>query len=101
MDRLDDAIERILYAIELRSETTLVTYGSAESTIVEHLLECVKCLGTHAERLAKALGTDGTDHKLLKSDGSIAMCTSVDDVHHRHGERVCVDATDVAVERYS
>ena len=43
---------------------------------------------------------DGTDHKLLESDRCVGVRTPVDDVHHRHGQRLGVRSADIAVERH-
>ena len=40
----------------------------------------------------------GANHEFLERDGSVGVAAAVDDVHHRHGECVCVRTADVTVE---
>ena len=98
LDSLDDAVESILGAVESGSETAFVTDCGRETTVLEHLLEVVEYLGTHADTLLEAACADGTDHELLEADGSVRVCTAVDDVHHGHGEAVGVATADIFVE---
>ena len=56
-------------------------------------------LGTHAKTFAERGSAHRTDHELLESDRSVRMRTAVDDVHHRHGQRLGIHTADVAVER--
>ena len=65
---------------------------------MEHLLEGVEDFGTHAETFAERGSTYGTDHEFLERDGSVGVRTTVDDVHHGHGEGEGVRATDITVE---
>ena len=65
---------------------------------MEHFLEVVEHLCTHADTFLEAACADGTDHELLEADGSVRVCAAVDDVHHRHGEAVSVASADIFVE---
>ena len=98
---MNDAVEGILNAVECGSETTLVTYSSAQAALLEQLGQCVEHLSTHANSLALVLGTYGTDHELLECDGSITVCTTIDDVHHGHGQHVSIGTTDVAIQGHT
>ena len=68
---------------------------------MEHLLEVVEHLGAHAQPLLERRCAHGTDHELLKCDGSVGVRTAVDDVHHRHGQRLGVRTADITVEGHA
>ncbi len=65
---------------------------------MKHLLEVVEHLGAHTDAFLEAACADRTNHELLEADGSVGVCAAVDDVHHGHGEAVCVAAADIFVE---
>ena len=58
-------------------------------------------LGTHAHGLDLGLGAHGTNHKLLESNGCVAVRTTVDDIHHGHGQHMSVGAADVAIQGHT
>ncbi len=68
---------------------------------MQHFLQIVEHLGTHAQGLLERRSTHGTDHELLECDGGIGVRTAVDDVHHRHGQRLGIRAADVTVEGHA
>ena len=101
MDRLDDRFDGVFRTVERRRESALVAHGRREAAFVKHLFQGVEHLGTHAHRFGEGAGADRPDHELLESDRCVGVRTAVDDVHHRHGQHVCVHAADVAVERHA
>ena len=66
---------------------------------MQHLLQGMEHLCSHAETFAERGRTHGTNHELLEGDGRIAVRATVDDVHHGDGHHVRVHPADVAVER--
>ena len=66
---------------------------------MQDLLERVVGLGAPAQRLGEGRRADRHDHELLEVDVVVGVRAAVEDVHHRHGQHVGVDAADVAVER--
>ena len=66
---------------------------------MQDLLEAVKDLGPHAQRLAEGRGAEGHDHEFLEVDVVVGVLAAVEDVHHRHGQVLGVGAAEVAVER--
>ena len=58
-------------------------------------------LCTHTDSLTEGGSTYGANHKLLECDGGIRVRTTVDDVHHRNGEALCVCTTNVAIEGHT
>ncbi len=65
---------------------------------MEHLLKIVEHLSAHTDTLLEAACADRTDHELLEADGSVRVCATVDNVHHRNRKTASVAATDVFVE---
>ncbi len=62
-------------------------------------LECVVHLGAPLQCLREAVCTDRQHHELLDVQGGVGVRSTVDDVHHRHGEGVCVRSAEVAEQR--
>jgi hypothetical protein len=56
-------------------------------------------LGAAAQPFGEARRADRHDHELLEIDRIVGMGTAVQDVHHRHRQRLRGDAADIAVER--
>src|SRR5690554_2433706 len=98
---LNDAVKRIFGTIQGRSKTPFITNGSTQIAIVQHLLQCMKNLSTHAQSLTETTRTNGTNHKFLKSNGCIGVRTAIDDVHHRNGQRFGIGSTNVSVQRHT
>ena len=99
LDSSHDSIQSILDTVEVRSETTLVTYSSRETASLQQLSEVVEYLSTHTYSLLDACSTNRTNHELLECDRSVRVCTTVNDVHHWERHCVAVATTDVAVQR--
>ena len=55
--------------------------------------------GAHAQAFGEGLGAARHDHEFLHVDGGVGVGAAVDDVHHRDGQDVGVEAAEVAVER--
>ena len=66
---------------------------------MEHFLEAMEAFGAHANRFAESFSTNGANHELLERDGRVRVGTTIDDIHHRHGEHLGVWTTDVFVKR--
>ena len=58
-------------------------------------------LDTPAQALSEARRADRHDHELLQIECVIGVHAAVDDVHHRHGQDVCVGAANLQVERHA
>ena len=94
LDGLDERLERILVAVEVRRIAALVAHAGGRDDLLEH----VEHFRAHTQRLGEALGADGHDHELL--DVNVAaggVCAAVEHVHHRHGQRLGV-AADVVIQ---
>ena len=100
LDGFDDAVESVFNAVEFRSETAFVTNGGAEAAALEHFLQCMEHFGTHAQAFAERGCAYRANHEFLERDGSVAVCATVDDVHHRDRQCVGVGSADVAIERH-
>ena len=88
LDSLHDAVESVVDTIELRSETTLVTYCCRKATAFEHFLESVEYFSTHSYTFSDAWSTYRANHELLERDRSVRVSTTVDDVHHRNRKNI-------------
>ena len=66
---------------------------------MQHALESVVDLGAPTQALGKARSTHGHDHELLEVNVIVGMHAAVEDVHHRCGQQMSVDAAQVLVQR--
>ena len=95
LNRRDKRLQRVLVAVEIRRIAALVAHAGRWN----YLLERVEHLGAHAQRLMEALRADRHYHELLnvhvRAGGVLA---AVENVHHRHGQSLGVDAADVVIQ---
>ena len=96
-DGLDDAVQRILHAVQLGRKAAFVAHGGAQAACLQYLLQGMEHLGPHAQPLAEGGSAHGAYHEFLESNGRVAMSTAVDDVHHGDRHHVGVCPADVAV----
>ena len=66
---------------------------------MQHALEGVVDLGAPTQALGKARGAHRHDHELLEVDVIVGMHAAVEDVHHRCGQQMSVDAAQVLAQR--
>ena len=52
-DGCDDRVQSIFCTFQIRSETTFITYGSAETAVFQYLLQCVEYFGTHSQTFSE------------------------------------------------
>ena len=97
LDSLNDRIQGIFNTIELRSETTLITYSCRQAALLQQFCQSVEYFCTHTNAFFDRRSTHWTNHKLLESNRSIRVCATVDDVHHWNGQRISVDTTDITI----
>ena len=97
LDGLHDAAQGILDAVEGWGKAALVAHGRAQAALLEQLLQGMKHLGPHAYGFFLARCAHGAYHEFLEGNGSIAVRTAVDDVHHGHGQHIGVGAAYIAV----
>ena len=66
---------------------------------MQHALEGVVYLGAPAQALGKARGAHRHDHELLEVNVVVGMHATVEDVHHRRGQQMGVNAAQVLIQR--
>ena len=96
---LGDVLERLGVSLEVGRKAALVAHAAAQAGLVQHALEGVVDLGAPAQALGKARGAHRHDHELLEVDVVVGVHAAVEDVHHRRGQQVGVDAAQVLVQR--
>ena len=95
LDGLDERLERVLVAVEVRRIAALVAHAGGRDDLLEH----VEHFRAHAQRLGEALGADGHDHELLNIDVAAGgVRAAVEHVHHRHRKGLGIAATDVVIQ---
>ncbi len=95
LDGLDERLERVLVAVEVRRIAALVAHAGSRDDLLKH----VEHFRAHAQRLGEALGADGHDHELLNIDVAAGgVCATVEHVHHRHREGLGIAAADVVIQ---
>ena len=81
-----------------RSKAAFVAHGGTQTLFMQHLLQRMEHLGTHAQPFLKRRCPHGTNHKLLKSNGSIGVRASVDDIHHGDRHHIGIGPTDISIQ---
>ena len=99
LDGLGDVLERLGIGLKVGGKAALVAHAAAQAGLVQHALEGVVDLGAPTQALGKARGAHRHDHELLEVDVVVGMHAAVEDIHHRCGQQVGVDATQVLVQR--
>ena len=99
LDGLGDVLERLGIGLEVGGKAALIAHAAAQAGLVQHALEGVVDLGAPAQALGKARSTHGHDHELLEVNVVVGMHAAVENVHHRCGQQVGVDAAQVLVQR--
>ena len=99
LDRFGDVLQCSAVVRQRRRKTAFVTKAGCEAGLLQHRLQGVVALGTGAQCFLECRGTDRGDHEFLDVDAAVGMCATIEDVHHRHRQGVCVRATEVAEQR--
>ena len=73
LDGLDERLERVLVAVEVRRVAALIAHTGGRNDLLEH----VEHFRAHAQRLGEALGADGHDHELLNIYSICSMCSTI------------------------
>ena len=84
---------------QVGGKSALVAHVGRVATVLQHLLQGMEDLGAHAQTVGKCFRSNGHDHEFLDVNLVVRVRTSVEDVHHRNGQCVCIDTTDIAVQR--
>ena len=61
----------------------------------------MKDLGTHAQCLRKGGRAQWHYHKLLKINSIIGMCTTIQNIHHGHGQDIRLQSTNITIQRHA
>ena len=93
---LHDEVQGCLGGFHGRRESALIAQAGGQSLVLDDLLQRVVHLGAHAQSLVERHGADGGDHEFLHVHTGIRVRATVEDVHHWHGQQVCVWSADVA-----
>ena len=99
LDRLEDMLDRIFIGVQIRSKSALVADRRRLSFLLEERLQSVKHLRRPAQRLTERGSPRRHNHELLRIHGVRCVRAAVEDVHHRHGQNVCLKAAEEAIER--
>ncbi|SHT23217.1 Uncharacterised protein [Mycobacteroides abscessus subsp. abscessus] len=97
--RLDggaDQVQRGPRPGDVGGKPALVAQAGGQALLLEHRLQRVVDLGAPPQGLLEARGTDRRHHELLHIHPGISMRATVEDVHHRHRQDVCVRPAQVA-----
>lgn len=98
LDGLGEEVERLLGALNIRGESTLVTdVGGVDAVLLlDDRLEGVVSFRAHLHGLVKVGGAGREDHELLEGERVAGVRSTVDDVHGRDREDVRgLDASEV------
>ena len=99
LDGLDNDLQGVLILLQIGGVAALVAHtGSGSAVLLQHSLQGVKHFGTAAQGLPEGGGGDRHNHELLDLHIVGGVGAAVEDVHHRHGQLLGVDAADIAVQ---
>ena len=98
LDGLEDILDRLLIAGQVRSEATLIANGGSQTLALQQSLQGVEDLGAPAQAFFEAGGAGGHDHELLHVNSVGCMGAAVEDVHHGDGQLVAGNAAQEAVQ---
>ncbi len=100
LDGLHDDLEGVLVLGQVGGVAAFVAHARGGSAVLlEHGLEGVEHLGAAAQGFLEGGRGDRHDHELLDLHVVGGVRAAVQDVHHRHGQLLGVDAADVVVQR--
>ncbi len=88
IDGFENGLQRRFVGRQVRRETALIAHRGRELALVQDLLERVEDFRAVAQRFGQRRRADRQDHELLDVDAVIGMRAAVDDVHHRHRQRL-------------
>ena len=97
LDTGDQSLEGVLVAGQVGRVAALVAHAGGR----HDLLQGMEDLGAHAQRFLEVGSADGHDHELLDVDGVGGVSAAVEDVHHRHGQGLGIDAADIVVQAHA
>src|SRR5699024_6325470 len=97
--RFPNGFNSIFDMVEFWRKSAFISYSGTEIAVVELLLEMMENFGSHLHSFRKRIGLDRNDHKFLKGNGSIRMCSSINDIHHGHGKGFGTYPPKIAIER--
>jgi hypothetical protein len=99
----EDGLQRRLIRLEVGREATLVAHRRRVAAGGKALLQGVEDLGADAQAFREAVRAGGDDHELLEVDRVVGVGAAVEDVHHRHRQKVrlggSIEPGQVAEER--
>ena len=99
LNRLEHDFNGFHIRLHRRREAALVADRRVVSALFQHALEGMEDLDAPAQRLGKRRRSHRHHHELLEVDIAIGVRAAVQDIHHRHRNRVRAGAAEIAVER--
>src|SRR6185295_9956784 len=92
-NRFENNLDRLFITLKMWRETAFIADRSHHLAAREKLLECVKRLRTQAQRFGERSCSRRHDHEFLNLQSRIRMCPTVDHIHHRRRQEICLSRT--------
>ncbi len=98
-DGCENGLQSIFRSVQGRCETSFIPDSGTQSPVMQHFFQNMENFRTGAKSFSERTGAYRTYHELLKSDRSIGMGTSVDNIHHRNRQDLRIASSDITVQR--
>ena len=96
---LENNLDSISIAFQVRSKAALVTQSSGEAFFFQQSLQVMINLGIHAQCFAEGFCTNRHNHEFLNIYVVVCVLAAVQNVHHRHRQLLSSYAAQIQVQR--
>ena len=90
-----DRFQRIFDRAQIGREAAFIADGSGKAARFQHLFQRMKNLGAVTKCLRESRRAFRHDHEFLEINRRVGVGASIQNVHHRHGQRFRVGAAEI------
>ena len=98
-DGLHNIFERGIRGSQRWGKAPLITYAGGKPVIAQKPLQRVKNLSAHANAIRQCVSGNRHNHELLNIYRIVGMRAAIHNIHHRHRQYMCRNATNIAPKR--
>ncbi len=86
---------------QIGGETAFITHIGGLSAVFQHPLQGVEHFRPPTQGFAETGSAYGHNHELLEINGIVRMFSAIEDVHHRNGQPMGMNAAQIAEQLYT
>src|SRR5690606_33140402 len=101
LNGLEHDLDRFLIGFDIGCKSSLVSYVGRITFGLKNRLEVMEYLGPHAKSITEGICPDRHNHKFLKIDAVVRVGSSIENIHHGHGQNMRVGPTYIPVQRHT